>query len=1639
MSTANTKGNSGNTNGGTETSFTRTPQAKDDVLGTAQTGILNYTSTVYHLNVMANDLGGNAKSLWSVDDGINQSGAMSGHEAGDLLSQDLAGVTGLASNRSKFGAALSITSDGRVAYDVATIDAANAASLTSLSLGSTMTDSFIYAIRLANGTLSWAKVNVTLTGVNDTPTVQSVALSATEDGGPVTVSFNGDDIDSDDDSSTLTYTINGSPALGTLTNNGLSFSYDPGANFQTLAQGQTSTVALSYTATDRHGAVSAPGALTITVTGVNDAPTLAAAAVGVTEDGAAVTLNLAALGDDVDSDNDGSNLTYSLLNAPAGGSAGVSGTTLTVDPGAAFQSLALNQTSTFDLQVKATDAHGASAQNTVKVTVTGKNDDPTLAAGAVSVTEDGSAMTVDLSALGDDVDSDNDGSNLVYSLLNAPAGGSASISGTTLVVNPDVAFQSLAKGDTTSFDLQVQAKDAHGATAVNTVTVTVTGVNDAPTLAAAAVGVTEDGAAVTLNLAALGDDVDSDNDGSNLTYSLLNAPAGGSASISGTTLTVDPGTAFQALALGQTSTFDLQVQATDAHGASAQNNVKVTVTGKNDAPVILASSDVSGALTATTPVQPFTVQQYSGYRSTVLSALQNYAANNAASRTVTTAVIDYTDDPAGFAGEIPGSMPWPVAQAAGVTGTGHPLNDNFFVRITGQVNVTTPDTYTFRTFNDDGVFLKVNNTLIINDPGIHAEESRTGSIALTPGQYPIELFFFEFGGEASLEFTYRNSTGTYGLVDLNPNLTDAGLIQFNDVDLSDTHTVSAAPVGSTLGSLSTVLASDTTGSGTDGQVQWNYSVDKGALTYLGAGVTRVESFTVTVDDGKGGSDSRQVDITLTGINDRAVLGNAVVDLTETDAVLSASGVLSISDADAGEAQYVPVSNQNGSFGSLSMDAAGAWTYTTNSALDYLSPGQIATEIFTVSSVDATSTTITINITGTVDGPTAVDDSNSLTASTVVVDTSNTVYWVDWQDVEVIGGTVVEDKLVRVTGTITLGDGHTIGVAYEGLAWLVLLGQNQPAPELLNYTSSTSEFIEPNASARPYNSSQVNAPSTWDIIGLNEAFTGGGFQNGSRTDYSLRSITFSEPVENLFFAVMSMNNNGYLFDQNFQIISQGQGKYGDAPDISPTSFGNGRYGIVSGGEFHGVLKIDGSVEDLSWTSQNKETWNGFTVGTYGQSQTASASGNVLTNDVPPTLNGVIEVSNVSGQILVGNSVTLNLASGASLRVDRDGDYFFDDKGAYTSLNAGEFVDEEFQYVVRDASGKTDTATLSIRINGVNDAPEAVNDHVRVNEDTTLQLVATDLLYNDTDPDVNDSKAVVSVQGASNGTVSLNGGIISFTPAANFVGNAGFSYTMRDAAGLTSTANVTVEVTPVSDTYVISNLVSNGSFEAGLAGWTQLWGGVDVLTNNAWQTADGSNVVDLNAFERGGVSQTLNTVAGQSYTVGFQLSQNPGAVGTTSVVRVVTGDMSNYQDFSFSSSTITAQNMQWANQSLSFTATGSSTVLSFNSLTPSMPSTPPAFPQDAQGPAIDEVVVLAQRVITGFTKGANSDVLNLQGLLSSVNAPNDASAFSNGFLRFLASGADTLVQIDADGGGNDYLTAVTLIGVNLTQSDTGSYQL
>ncbi len=118
-------------------------------------------------------------------------------------------------------------------------------------------------------------------------------------------------------------------------------------------------------------------------------------------------------------------------------------------------------------------------------------------------------------------------------------------------------------------------------------------------------------------------------------------------------------------------------------------------------------------------------------------------------------------------------------------------------------------------------------------------------------------------------------------------------------------------------------------------------------------------------------------------------------------------------------------------------------------------------------------------------------------------------------------------------------------------------------------------------------------------------------------------------------------------------------------------------------------------------------------------------------------------------------------------------------------------------VSDGNGGTDTITVNVTVTAVNDAPVAVDDTGTTPEDTPLVITASTLKANDTDVDnTNGELSVTAVSNPVNGTVGLSSGIITFTPAANFAGTAGFDYTLSDGDA-TDTGHVSITVTPVND--------------------------------------------------------------------------------------------------------------------------------------------------------------------------------------------------------------------------------------------------
>ncbi len=116
---------------------------------------------------------------------------------------------------------------------------------------------------------------------------------------------------------------------------------------------------------------------------------------------------------------------------------------------------------------------------------------------------------------------------------------------------------------------------------------------------------------------------------------------------------------------------------------------------------------------------------------------------------------------------------------------------------------------------------------------------------------------------------------------------------------------------------------------------------------------------------------------------------------------------------------------------------------------------------------------------------------------------------------------------------------------------------------------------------------------------------------------------------------------------------------------------------------------------------------------------------------------------------------------------------------------------FDYTITDGT-LSDTATVTVTVNAVNDLPVAVDDSGSTEVATPITF--TNLTSNDTDADIatdGQTLTVTAVANAVNGTVVLNGGQPIFTPTSTQ--NGSFEYTVSDGNGGTDTGLVTVTVT------------------------------------------------------------------------------------------------------------------------------------------------------------------------------------------------------------------------------------------------------
>ncbi|MDM9647861.1 VCBS domain-containing protein [Rhizobium sp. S163] len=139
----------------------------------------------------------------------------------------------------------------------------------------------------------------------------------------------------------------------------------------------------------------------------------------------------------------------------------------------------------------------------------------------------------------------------------------------------------------------------------------------------------------------------------------------------------------------------------------------------------------------------------------------------------------------------------------------------------------------------------------------------------------------------------------------------------------------------------------------------------------GLKTTATESFTLTVTDKSGATDTQTFDVTIKGVNDTASISGTFQSSVKEDTTLTTGGTVTVSDRDTGDAHFQTPASLKGSYGTFTLDAAtGAWTYTLDNestVIQRMNATDQLTDRITVVSADGTaSKVIEVSIAGTND-------------------------------------------------------------------------------------------------------------------------------------------------------------------------------------------------------------------------------------------------------------------------------------------------------------------------------------------------------------------------------------------------------------------------------------------------------------------------------------------------------------------------------------------------------------------------------------------------------------------------------------------------------------------------------------------------
>ncbi len=1232
-----------------------------------------------------------------------------------------------------------------------------------------------------DSTFRWTVINPPPVAAND------VAATAEDTAVTIPVQTNDSDPDGDDLTIISADSANGVVVIeadGTLT-------YQPDPNFNGIDT-------IVYTISDGNGGT-ATASVEVTVTAVNDAPETAGLPDLFDSNNEDITVPLGS----AFSDADDATLTYNITGLPAG---------LTFDPATGTVSGTTSATASSDVldglytvTVTATDAAGEMVSTTFTWTIT--NEPPRANNDNYIGTED---TLINLDVLANDVDPDADPMTPIEIISAVATHGTAVIlADGTINFTPDPDFNGTA---TVTYTIQ----DANGALATAVATIVVDPVNDAPDGTILPNRDSKDGDPVNIDFGALY----SDPEGGALTFTATNLPDGLSIDMITGEITGIIGPDASQLNGG---VYQVEITATDDGGLetaqsfiwkitnpgpTANSDLAATTEDTASVPIDVLTNDndpdgdvltvtaasapngvvvinPDGTLTYTpkanfngTDTITYVISDGQGGSSTSTVTVTVGAANDAPTVTPLSALGNADADL--IALDISGAFADLDGDPLTFTQTGLPpgLNIDAAGNITGTIDPSASQGGP----NGDGIYSVT----------ITADDSNGGTVSTT------------FNWTVTNPPPVASNDGPIAVTEDTPLDID---VLGNDVD----------PDGDML---TVTLVSAGHGDVTvnpDGTL--NYAPDP---DYNGP-----DTITYTISDGNGGTSTATVDIVVGSVND-APVANPIAPRNALDgAVVSVPVAANFSDVDGDPLSFSATGLPLG----LSIDST---TGIISGMIDK-DASQPAGGIYSVivTANDGRGGTVDQSFTWTITNPVpvAVNDSASTAEDlpvnipvlandsdpdgdmlsvtsasaakgTIVIRPDGTIDYTpdpDFNGIDTIVYTISDGNggTATATVTVTVGAVNDPPVAVNDIAVT-----NEETPVTVSVLSNDSDVdgdpLTVISAIAPNGTVSINADGTIeytpdpDFNGIDViTYVVSDGQGGTAT--ATVTVTVN-PVNDPPVASDDVATTPEDTPVTISVLSNDSDVDGDALKVTGATSPDGQV----------TINADGTV-----TFTPNPDFNGVTTVTYtisdGKGGTATATVTLTVNpvnDAPvavPDIDQTDEDTPVTVAVLSndtdadGDPLTVTAASApnGTVVINADGTVTYTPK---PNFNGTDII----TYTVSDGKGGFATTTATITVNAVNDIPAAVNDNVSTPEDAPVIIP---VLGNDTDAD--GDPLTVTAAASPNGSVTINAdGTITFTPDADFNGITTISYEISDGKGGTSTAVVTVNVTPVNDLPVAS---------------------------------------------------------------------------------------------------------------------------------------------------------------------------------------------------------------------------------------------